>query len=139
VKVDDPNITIVEYIRLGEEKARRRGKVFNWEIATHGKIWDYKDVYYLRSIEIEFPAIVFNDMLTSEAALSCEPTTDIKNLSKDFSIDYALFVGQKEFIRICVVDLVDSVPELLYKYFRDFCKDSECLEARGVLDHINND
>ncbi|GJY89692.1 hypothetical protein Tco_0504888 [Tanacetum coccineum] len=31
--MDDPNITMEEYIRLEEEKARKRGKVFNWETA----------------------------------------------------------------------------------------------------------
>ncbi|GJS52461.1 hypothetical protein Tco_0625823 [Tanacetum coccineum] len=31
--MDDPNITIEEYIRLEEEKARKHGKVFNWETA----------------------------------------------------------------------------------------------------------
>ncbi|GJV60899.1 hypothetical protein Tco_1466999 [Tanacetum coccineum] len=39
VKIDDPNITMEEYIRLEEEKARKRGKVFNWETAKYGKIW----------------------------------------------------------------------------------------------------
>ncbi|GJY64665.1 hypothetical protein Tco_0466125 [Tanacetum coccineum] len=29
--MDDPNIAMEEYIRLEEEKARKRGKVFNWE------------------------------------------------------------------------------------------------------------
>ncbi|GJT52307.1 retrovirus-related pol polyprotein from transposon TNT 1-94 [Tanacetum coccineum] len=29
--MDDPNITMEEYISLEEEKARRRGKVYNWE------------------------------------------------------------------------------------------------------------
>ncbi|GKC73195.1 hypothetical protein Tco_1119078, partial [Tanacetum coccineum] len=70
VKIDDPNITMKEYIRLEEGKAHRRGKVYNWETATYGKIWDNKDVHDLGSVETEFPAIVFNDMLTSEAALS---------------------------------------------------------------------
>ncbi|GJY64094.1 hypothetical protein Tco_0465554 [Tanacetum coccineum] len=28
-----------EYIRLEEEKARRHGKVYNWETAMYGKIW----------------------------------------------------------------------------------------------------
>ncbi|GKD32888.1 hypothetical protein Tco_1248397, partial [Tanacetum coccineum] len=54
--------------------ARRHGKVYNWETATYGKIWFDEDVHDLRSVETEFPAIVFNDMLTSEVALSCEPT-----------------------------------------------------------------
>ncbi|GKF52699.1 hypothetical protein Tco_0159609, partial [Tanacetum coccineum] len=46
-----------KYIRLEEEKARRRGKVYNWETATYGKIWDYEDVHDLRSVETDFPAI----------------------------------------------------------------------------------
>ncbi|GKA42114.1 hypothetical protein Tco_0734774 [Tanacetum coccineum] len=65
----DPNITMEEYIRLEEEKARRRGKVYNWETATYGKIWDNEDVHDLGSVETEFPSIVFNDTLTSEATL----------------------------------------------------------------------
>ncbi|GJZ11031.1 ribonuclease H-like domain-containing protein [Tanacetum coccineum] len=36
VKMDDPNITMEEYIRLEEEKARKRGKEFNWETAKYG-------------------------------------------------------------------------------------------------------
>ncbi|GJS67170.1 hypothetical protein Tco_0681734 [Tanacetum coccineum] len=31
--MDDPNITMEEYIKLEEEKAQKRGKVFNWETA----------------------------------------------------------------------------------------------------------
>ncbi|GKF64613.1 hypothetical protein Tco_0188061, partial [Tanacetum coccineum] len=79
VKMDDPNITMEEYIRLEEEKARRHGKVYNWETATYGKIWDNEDVYDLGSVETEFPAIVFNDTLTSEATLLCEPTVSSLN------------------------------------------------------------
>ncbi|GJU21718.1 hypothetical protein Tco_1155060 [Tanacetum coccineum] len=65
--MDDPNITIEEYIRLVEEKARRRGNVYNWETATY--------------------AIVFNDTLTSEVALSCEPM--VSSLNKD-EIDFRI-------------------------------------------------
>ncbi|GKB55643.1 hypothetical protein Tco_0911829 [Tanacetum coccineum] len=60
--MDDPNITIEEYIRLEEEKARRRGKVYNWETATY----------------------VFNDTLTSETTLSCEPMVSSLNNGKFF-------------------------------------------------------
>ncbi|GKC52044.1 hypothetical protein Tco_1074789 [Tanacetum coccineum] len=70
----DPNITMEEYIRLEEEKARKRGKVFNWETAKYGIIWYDEDVHHLRSIEKEFPAIAFNDSLKSGETLSCEPT-----------------------------------------------------------------
>ncbi|GKF60959.1 hypothetical protein Tco_0177745 [Tanacetum coccineum] len=62
-------------IRLEEEKARRRSKVFNWETAKYGKIWDDEDVHDLRSVKTEFPAIVFDDAFTSEVTHSCEPTS----------------------------------------------------------------
>ncbi|GJV39871.1 hypothetical protein Tco_1418311 [Tanacetum coccineum] len=55
--MDNPNITMEEYIRLEEEKARRCGKVYNWETAKYDKIWYDEDVHDLRSIEIEFPVI----------------------------------------------------------------------------------
>ncbi|GJV97788.1 hypothetical protein Tco_1549365 [Tanacetum coccineum] len=80
--MDHPNITIKEYTRLEEEKAHRRGKAYNWETATYGKIWDNEDVHDLGSVETEFPAIVFNDTLTSEATLSCEPTVSSLNNNK---------------------------------------------------------
>ncbi|GJT72832.1 hypothetical protein Tco_1032118 [Tanacetum coccineum] len=35
VKMDDPNINMEEYIRLEEEKARRRGKVYNLKTPTY--------------------------------------------------------------------------------------------------------
>ncbi|GJW00699.1 hypothetical protein Tco_1555950 [Tanacetum coccineum] len=54
--MDDPNITMEEYIRHEEEKARRRGKLYNWETATYAKIWDNEDVHNLRYVETEFPA-----------------------------------------------------------------------------------
>ncbi|GJV96433.1 hypothetical protein Tco_1548010 [Tanacetum coccineum] len=66
VEMDDPNITMKEYIRLEEEKGRRPGEVFNWEIATYGKIWDNEDVHDLRSVETEFPAIALNNEVSSE-------------------------------------------------------------------------
>ncbi|GJX55104.1 hypothetical protein Tco_0285001 [Tanacetum coccineum] len=88
VNMDNPNITMEEYIRLEEEKARRRGKVYNWETATYGKIWDNENVQDLGSIETEFPAIVFNDTLTSEATLSCEPTVSSLNDEIDFRISF---------------------------------------------------
>ncbi|GJY94410.1 hypothetical protein Tco_0510771 [Tanacetum coccineum] len=85
----NPNITMEEYIKLEEEKVRRRGKVYNWETATYGKIWDNEDVYDLRSIETKFPAIVFNDTLTYEAALSCEPTvSSLNNDEIDFRMSF---------------------------------------------------
>ncbi|GKE40905.1 hypothetical protein Tco_1464310, partial [Tanacetum coccineum] len=86
--MDNPNITMEEYIRLEEEKSRRHGKVYNWETAKYGKIWYDEDVHDLRSIKIEFPAIVFNDYLSSEKTLSCEPTVVFDKNSFSYKIIY---------------------------------------------------
>ncbi|GJX93532.1 hypothetical protein Tco_0348118, partial [Tanacetum coccineum] len=87
--MEDPNITMEEYISLEEEKAHRCGKVYNWETATYGKIWCDEDVHDLGSIETEFPAIVFDDELTSEEALSCEPTlSPLNDKEIDFRISF---------------------------------------------------
>ncbi|GKA73064.1 hypothetical protein Tco_0779280, partial [Tanacetum coccineum] len=87
--MEDPNITMGEYIRLEEEKTRRHGKVYNWETAMYGRIWYDDDVRDLRSIETKFLAIVFNDKLTSEVVLSCEPIVSSLNENKiDFRISF---------------------------------------------------
>nr|GEV12579.1 hypothetical protein [Tanacetum cinerariifolium] len=59
-----------------------------WETATYGKIWNNEDVHDIGSIETEFPAIVFNDALTSEAPLSYEPTVSSLKDEIDFRISF---------------------------------------------------
>ncbi|GJY85416.1 reverse transcriptase domain-containing protein [Tanacetum coccineum] len=87
--MEDPNITMEEYIRLEEEKAQKCGKVFNWKTTKYGKIWYDEDVHELRSVKTEFPAIVFNDELSSEKTLPCEPTVSSLNDNEiDFRISY---------------------------------------------------
>ncbi|GKB94556.1 hypothetical protein Tco_0980693 [Tanacetum coccineum] len=86
--MDDPNITMEEYIRLEEEKARRQGRTFNWQTATYGKMecFENKDNSFT-NLEIEYPAIVFDD--TSDATLSCEPTViPLDNNEIDFKISF---------------------------------------------------
>ncbi|GJS04320.1 hypothetical protein Tco_0320828 [Tanacetum coccineum] len=58
------------------------------ETAKYGKIWYNEDVHDLRSVETEFPAIVFNDNLTSNETLSCEPTVSSLNDEIDFRISF---------------------------------------------------
>ncbi|GJV13251.1 reverse transcriptase domain-containing protein [Tanacetum coccineum] len=119
--MDDPNITMEEYIRLEEEKARKRGKVFNWDTAKilfddsddedYTVVFDknsfsYKiistndlktdlendnekvnmplfpspeptvncidDLDFFKDFENEFPAIVYNDALTTIQHLMAE-------------------------------------------------------------------
>ncbi|GKA76833.1 hypothetical protein Tco_0783294 [Tanacetum coccineum] len=66
--MNDPNINMEEYIRLEEEKARKRKKVFNWETVKY--------------------AIAFNDSLKSSETLSCEPTVSSLNDEIDFKISF---------------------------------------------------
>ncbi|GKD70308.1 hypothetical protein Tco_1324398, partial [Tanacetum coccineum] len=69
--MDDPNITMEEYIRLEEEKARRHSRTFNWQTATFGKIENYEDEDdCFIDFETEISAIVF-DKLT---AIPSKPT-----------------------------------------------------------------
>ncbi|GJV15669.1 hypothetical protein Tco_1360992 [Tanacetum coccineum] len=87
--MDDRNITIEEYMRLEEEKAQKCGKVFNWETAKYGKIWYDEDVHDIRSVETEFPTIVFNDNLTLNETLFCQPTvSSLNNNEINFRISF---------------------------------------------------
>ncbi|GKD56276.1 hypothetical protein Tco_1289663 [Tanacetum coccineum] len=69
--MNDPNMTMEEYIKLEEEKARRRGRVFNLQTVTYGKIRVDDDLYDLRSMEAKFPAIFIDDAFTPQDALPC--------------------------------------------------------------------
>ncbi|GJZ32032.1 hypothetical protein Tco_0577468 [Tanacetum coccineum] len=70
--MDDPNMTMKEYIKLEEEKARMRGWVFNWQTATYGKIRIDDNLHNLSSVKVEFPAIVINDAFAPHDALQCK-------------------------------------------------------------------
>ncbi|GKD25561.1 hypothetical protein Tco_1231775 [Tanacetum coccineum] len=80
-----PNITMEEYIRLEEEKARRHGHTFNWQTATFEKVKNYKDEDgHPIDFETEFSAIVFDNTLT---AIQSEPTVCPPNKNElDFRI-----------------------------------------------------
>ncbi|GJV09212.1 hypothetical protein Tco_1346868 [Tanacetum coccineum] len=77
--MDDPNITMEEYIRVEEEKAQKRRKVFNWEIAKYGKIWYDEDIHDLRFVETKFPAKAFNDGFSSKIISTNNLKTDSEN------------------------------------------------------------
>ncbi|GJT86252.1 RNA-directed DNA polymerase, eukaryota, reverse transcriptase zinc-binding domain protein [Tanacetum coccineum] len=79
VRMDDPNMTMEEYIKFEEEKAHRRGQVFNWKTTTYGKIRVDDDLYDLRSIEAEFPTIIIDDTITPQDALLCKSQVNFEN------------------------------------------------------------
>ncbi|GJT76367.1 hypothetical protein Tco_1043092 [Tanacetum coccineum] len=87
--MDEQNMTMEEYIKLEEEKAHRRGRVFNWKTATYGKIRVDDDLYDLRSMEAEFPAIVIDDAFTPQDALPCKSQVSTPvNDEIDFRISF---------------------------------------------------
>ncbi|GKB81898.1 hypothetical protein Tco_0948793 [Tanacetum coccineum] len=87
--MDDPNLTMEEYIRLEEEKASIHGKVFNLQTATYGRIRVNDDLYDLSSVETEFLAIVVNDDFATQDALSCNSqVSTIVNDEIDFRISF---------------------------------------------------
>ncbi|GJV06831.1 hypothetical protein Tco_1344487, partial [Tanacetum coccineum] len=87
--MDDPNMTMEEYIKLEEEKARRRGRVFNWQTATYGKIRIDDDLHDLSFVEAEFPAIIINDAFAPQDALQCKSQVSTPvNDEIDFRISF---------------------------------------------------
>ncbi|GKA36978.1 hypothetical protein Tco_0723543 [Tanacetum coccineum] len=87
--MDDPSMTMEEYIKFEEEKARKRGKVFNWQTATYGKIRVDDDLYDLSTVEAEFPVIVINDAFAPQNTLQCKPqVSTLINDEIDFRISF---------------------------------------------------
>ncbi|GJX48215.1 hypothetical protein Tco_0273405 [Tanacetum coccineum] len=87
--MDDPNMTMEEYINLEEEKARRCGQVFSWETATYGKIRVDDDLHDLRSVEAEFLVIVIDDTFAPQDALLCKSqVSTFVNDEIDFRISF---------------------------------------------------
>ncbi|GJV93723.1 hypothetical protein Tco_1541536 [Tanacetum coccineum] len=70
--MDNPNVTMEEYIRFEEEKAQRQGRTFNWQTARYGKMEYYEIEDSFTDLETEYPAIVLDDI--SDAAFSHKPT-----------------------------------------------------------------
>ncbi|GJT49113.1 hypothetical protein Tco_0975270 [Tanacetum coccineum] len=160
--MDDPNNTLEEYMRPEEEKALRRGKVYNWETATYGKIWYDEDVHDLKSVETDFQAIVYNDALTFEVTLSCKPMVSLLNDNQiDFRIsfdesddeDYTVIYDKNSFsYKIIYVDnlktnskydndkvnmpsFLSSEPTVSYDfdYFKDFKKEFPAIVYNDAL------
>ncbi|GJU82178.1 hypothetical protein Tco_1284543 [Tanacetum coccineum] len=89
--MDNPNITMEEYIRLQEEKALSRGEMFNWQTATYvnmptfpspePEVSYFNDLDFFKDFE-NVPAIVYNDDLTSKLDLLTEPTISPRHIDE---------------------------------------------------------
>ncbi|GJZ98717.1 hypothetical protein Tco_0671170 [Tanacetum coccineum] len=98
--MDNPNITMEEYIRLEEKKAHRHGKVYNWETAKYDSENDnekvnmpsfpspepkdhcFDDLDFFKDFENEFLTIVYNDALTSKSDFLIEPTLNPQHIDE---------------------------------------------------------
>ncbi|GKA28869.1 hypothetical protein Tco_0715114 [Tanacetum coccineum] len=69
-----------EYIRIQEEKALSQGETFNWQTATYGKMEYCKDEDdCFTNFETKFLALVLDNTLTSNTAISCGSTVSPLN------------------------------------------------------------
>ncbi|GKC03342.1 hypothetical protein Tco_0994952 [Tanacetum coccineum] len=122
--MDNPNITMEEYIRLQEEKALRHGRTFNWQTATYGKVkyCENEDDCFTNS-ETEFPALVFDDTLTSDATLSFEPMSSetpvaryqVEGYTEDIVYDFEQrldTIFSRQVNRVYVLDFVRLIAEM---------------------------
>ncbi|GJU79091.1 ribonuclease H-like domain-containing protein [Tanacetum coccineum] len=92
--MDNPNITMEEYIRLQEEKALSRGETFNWQTTTHDKIEYCEDeADCFTNFETKFLAVVLDNSLTSDATISCGPTISPPN---DTEIDFRISFDESD-------------------------------------------
>ncbi|GJX55907.1 hypothetical protein Tco_0285804 [Tanacetum coccineum] len=148
--MDDPNITIEEYIRLEEEKAQRHGRTFNWQTTTFGKVKNNEDEDdHPIDFEIEFPAIVFENTLT---AIQFEPTICPPNKNElDFRI--SLDESDDEVTRIrplinseCIdeINLIDETSlseydEEIVSRFNDLFNDIHPDDLKSEKDDDDND
>ncbi|GKD88460.1 hypothetical protein Tco_1363967, partial [Tanacetum coccineum] len=114
VNMDDPNITMEEYIRLEEEKARRHAIVFDDAFTSkvtnsceptvsplNDNKFDFRisfdkfgdedctptisyfdDLDYFKDFEKEFPAIVYNDAVTSKLDFLTELTVSPQHIDE---------------------------------------------------------
>ncbi|GJW60560.1 hypothetical protein Tco_0109895 [Tanacetum coccineum] len=120
--MNDPDITIEEYVQLETEKALRNGKVYNCETATYGKIWYDEDVHYLRFFKTEFPAIVYNDALALNqiSHLNLRNLTERKDEFGDaYFLESMLIIEQR-----VKVDQKARILELKQRNYKEHCYDN---------------
>ncbi|GJT98415.1 retrovirus-related pol polyprotein from transposon TNT 1-94 [Tanacetum coccineum] len=125
-----------EYIRLEEEKDRRHGKVYKLVLLSYGKdLVRMKSFYDLRSVETEFPAIVFDDAFTSEVTPSYKPTVSPLNDNKiEFRISFDES-DDEDYTSICLVFRHPCLGLLFddLDFFKDFEKEFPAIVYNDAL------
>ncbi|GKA67417.1 hypothetical protein Tco_0767334, partial [Tanacetum coccineum] len=109
--MDDPNITMEEYIGLEVRKALVGVGSEYRETATYGKIWDNVDVFDLESVKTEFSAIVFNDTILTTKLHLTSLGADTSYLLDGYGVLNVRLVGD------CLQDLGRFLEKLAHGAF----------------------
>ncbi|GJW52774.1 hypothetical protein Tco_0096859 [Tanacetum coccineum] len=147
--MEDPSMTMEEYIKFEEEKARKRGKVFNWKTATYGKIRVDDDLHDLSSVEAKFPAIVINDAFAPQDTFQCKSQVSTPiNDEFDFRIsfdesddeDYTIFCDSNSFSykMISVNNLKTDLENDYEKVMPSIPSPKPAISCFDDLDFFNN-
>ncbi|GJR61220.1 hypothetical protein Tco_1503382 [Tanacetum coccineum] len=149
--MDDPNITMEEYIQLMADKARGSEHTFNWETATYGEVY-CEDLDSFTDFKTDFPAIVYNDASTSNQNVSSEPTVSIYNAIKsdiDFHISFSdsededyTFIYNKDSYSYKLIHANDLKPEPVNNYVEiniESCSENIDIKPMDSVICISND
>ncbi|GKA84534.1 hypothetical protein Tco_0806129 [Tanacetum coccineum] len=112
--MDDPNITMEEYIELECEKARRRNQTFNWETAIYGKVGYYEDIDYFKDFETDFPANVYKDALAPDHEILSEPAVSPHcddRIDFDFKISFDESDDEDYIVKEISIEPSDSIVD----------------------------
>ncbi|GKE75387.1 hypothetical protein Tco_1537428, partial [Tanacetum coccineum] len=119
--MDDPNITIEEYIRLEEEKAHKRGKVYNWETATYVTLSCESTVSPLNGNKFDFK-ISFDESDDEDYTV----IYDKKSFSiKIIFVDDLKMDSENDNDKVNMPSFPSPEPEISYSNDLDFFKDFE--------------
>ncbi|GKD46334.1 hypothetical protein Tco_1270979, partial [Tanacetum coccineum] len=103
--MDDPNITMEEYIRLQDDLAQRHGRTFDLENATYGKEYCH-NLDFFTDFEADFLNMVYNNASAPNKNVLPKPTVSIYNAIKtdfDFSISFS-YSDDEDYTFICNKD-----------------------------------
>ncbi|GJZ32976.1 hypothetical protein Tco_0578412 [Tanacetum coccineum] len=127
----NPKLLLESIIRLEEEKSRRRGKVYNWETATFGKIWDNEDVHdlgYSTVSSLNNDEIDFRISFDESDDEDCTVIFDKKSFSyKIISVNDLKTDSENDNDKVNTPLLPSPEPTVSYfddlDYFKDFDKE----------------
>nr|GEV36830.1 hypothetical protein [Tanacetum cinerariifolium] len=107
--MDDPNITMEEYIRPKEEKARRHGKVYNRESATYDRYWSDDNVHWKPSHPINLFTLPHLTKPIATLAI-LKPLIGQSNMTKETKDGINLIEGQGKW-RVMIEVLSSLITE----------------------------